>query len=427
MTKYGWLLVLVACGGGSAATPDAPGSSDAMADAAPGCGAAEMVTVEGPALPPGNTQSLAMTVVSHDATGAVCNRASGSGAEAHVAIATPAGGMVTAVLDVGAGPDSPAQRSLLTWTGVSPGEDLLFPSPVIRGATVQTVHVSLDVPVLTGTSTYDVEVLCEGGGGMTMDGVPTGAFTADLQCQGSATKVTASVRAQGTTTSYAVGDLAPITAGAATITLGAYAAAQPTTATVHGEPGFDSNIMGLVPAPDAQWGATLYAEFGAAGDPITIGPHALPATWAVKASVYLSTQAMPAHTVFWSKSYAQPPTAIALQAGTDFLPRVDASVAGTWPRPTVTWSFASTAPDADIAAARVDTWSILAPGHPGTLQYPELPADLLPTGEVTLKALDVLDDAALTGYGQAHLDPLQLMIDTDVKASSFGQAFGALL
>jgi hypothetical protein len=184
--------------------------------------------------------------------------------------------------------------------------------------------------------------------------------------------------------------------------------------------------MGLVPTPSAQWGATLYGEFGAAGDPITIGPHALPATWAVKASVYLSTQATPKRTVFWSQYLALAPAGIDRPAGT-FLPRVDGSVSGTWPRPTVTWSFASVAPDADIAAARVDTWSILAPGHPGTLQYPELPADLLPTGEVTLKALDVLDDAAMTGYGQAHLDPLQLMIDTDVKASSFGQAFAALL
>jgi hypothetical protein len=297
---------------------------------------------------------------------------------------------------------------------------------VIRGAAEQVVHVSLDVPALAGANNYDVELLCEGGGGMTMDGVPTGPFTADLSCLGSATKVTASVRAQGTTTSFAVGDLAPIAAGAATIMLGAYAPAQMTTAVVHGEPGFDSNVMGLVPAPNAQYGATLYGEFGGAGDPVTIGPHALPATWAVKASVYLSTQAMPQHTLFWSKYLATAPATIDLQASTDFLPRIDASVSGTWPRPTVTWSFASVAPDADIAAARVDTWSILGPGHPGTLTYPELPPDLLPTGPVQLKAIDVVDDTAVTGYAQAHLDPLQLLIDTDVKASSFGQAFGAL-
>src|SRR5690242_5764866 len=101
MTKYGWVLVLVACGGGSSATPDAAGDDDAMpdamVDAAPGCDGAQMVTVEGPALPPDNAQSLALTVVSHDATGAVCNRATGSGAEAHIAIAMPPGGMITAV------------------------------------------------------------------------------------------------------------------------------------------------------------------------------------------------------------------------------------------------------------------------------------------------------------------------------------------
>ena len=54
-------------------------------------------------------------------------------------------------------------------------------------------------------------------------------------------------------------------------------------------------------------------------------------------------------------------------------------------------------------------------------------SDLLPTGPVELKAVDVVDDDAVTGYAQAHLDPLQLLIDTDVKASSLGQAFGALL
>ncbi len=427
MTKYGWLLLLVACGGGSSAMPDAPqGSDDAMVDAAPGCEGAQTVTVEGPAAPPDNTRSIALTVVSHDASGAVCNRANGSGSEANVTIATPPGGMVTAVLDIGPGPDMPAQRSLLTWTGVSPGEALLFPSPVARGATEQIVHVSLDVPVLTGAGSYDIELLCEGGGGMTMDGVPAGPLTADLSCRGSATKVTASVRAEGTTTSFAVGDLAPIAAGAATITLGAYAPAQQTTAVIHGEPGFDSNLMGLVPAPDAQYGATLYAALGGAGDPVTIGPRTVPATWAVKASVYLSTQAMPQHTLYWSQYLATPPTTIDLQA-TDFLPRVDGSVSGGWPRPTVTWSFASSAPDADIAAARVDTWSIVGPGHPGTLTYPQLPADLLPTGDAELTAIDVFDDAAVTGYPQAHLDPLQLGTDSDVKASSFGQAFGALL
>jgi hypothetical protein len=321
----------------------------------------------------------------------------------------------------------PAQRSLLTWTGVSVGETLLFPSPVVRGATEQVVHVSLDVPVRTAAGSYDVELLCEGGGGMTMEGVPTGPLTADVSCLGSATKVTASVLAHGIMNSFAVGDLAPITAGAATITLGAYAPAQSTSALIHGAQGFDSNVMGLVPAPNAQYGATLYGEFGGAGEPVTIGPHAVPATWAVKASVYLSSRETPTPTRFWSKYLAPAPATIDLQASSDFLPRIEASVSGSWPRPTVTWSFASTASDADIAAVRVDTWSIMGPGHPGTLQYPELPADLLPTGPVELKAVDVVDDDDVTGYAQAHLDPLQLLIDTDVKASSLGQAFGALL
>jgi hypothetical protein len=428
MMKCCWLLALVACGDdGASMTPDAAqGSADAIVDAAPGCDAAETVTVEGPAAPPDNTRSLALTVVSHDASGAVCNRATASGPEAHVSIATPPGGMVTAVLDIGAAPDSPAQRRLLTWTGVSPGEDLLYPSPVVRGATVQVVHVSLDVPVLAGAPSYDLELLCEGGGGTSIDDVPTGPFTADLECLGPATKVTAAVRARGTTTSFAVGDLAPITGGAATITLGAYAAARETGAIIDGAPDYDANTLGLVATPSPQYGAILHAVFGGGGEPISLGTIDVPAVWAVKASVYLSTRATPAHTLYWAKYLASAPSEIDLRPTQDFLPNVDGSVTGGWPRPTVTWSFASAVPDADLVAARVDTWSVLAPGQPGSIRFPELPADLVPTGAAELTALDVIDDTAVTGYAQAHLDPMQLLIDTDVKASSFGQAFGAL-
>mgnify|MGYP001548570815 FL=1 len=104
MKKACVLLVLVACGGGSSATPDAAPDSAATADASPdgadGCSGAQMVTVEGPAFPPDNTQAVMLTVVSHDATGAMCNQATGSGSEAQLAIATPPGGMVPAVLDV---------------------------------------------------------------------------------------------------------------------------------------------------------------------------------------------------------------------------------------------------------------------------------------------------------------------------------------
>lgn len=427
MKTCSWLLVLVACGGGSSMTPDASqGSDDAMVDSDPGCSGAQMVTVEGPAAPPENTRSIAMTVVSHDATGAVCNRADGSGSEAHIAIATPPGGMVTAVFDLGPGPDAPAERRLMTWTGVSPGEDLLYPSPVTRGATAQGVHVTLEIAPLAGAASYDVELLCEGGGGASTEDVTTGTFTTDLQCLGSATKVTASVRARGTTTSFAVGDLAPISSGAATITLGAYAAAREPGAIVDGATGYDANTLGLVPTPSRAYGATQFLAFAGAGDPVSLGTIELPTTWAAKASVYLSSRAMPAHTLFWSKYLEPVPTEIDLRADTDFLPRVDGSVSGSWPRPTVTWSFASSAPDADIAAVRVDTWTIMGPGHPGSLQFPELPADLLPTGEVNVKAIDVIDDAAVAGYAQAHLDPLQLLIDTDARVSSFGQAFSAL-
>ncbi|MEO8704561.1 MAG: hypothetical protein ABI867_31190 [Kofleriaceae bacterium] len=73
-------------------------------------------------------------------------------------------------------------------------------------------------------------------------------------------------------------------------------------------------------------------------------------------------------------------------------------------RPTLTWSTTATGDavfiEADYSAGEAGTfdWNIVAPANPGTLQFPELPADLVPPGHAVLSSVGLLEASAFAGY-----------------------------
>ncbi|MDB4954898.1 MAG: hypothetical protein JWO36_2467 [Myxococcales bacterium] len=414
-----WLVGLLACRGGSEAKPDASPDSvaiDAPVDA-PGCGAAQPVTVEGPALPPGSTVTLDLTVVSHDANGAVCNRATASGSEASITIDTPPSGMITMIVNSSAAPR--VQR--LTWTLVQPGEHLLYPSFVIRGATNRTLPVSLSIAALTGATSYDLTVMCERAGTSNMQVTP-GTIAVDVTCIGSAQHVTARVRANvGSATSFAVGDVVPIAStGTTTIPMGAWMNASLLTATIHGGSAFDQDVIGAAFAPTpGGFGTGSSFRFAPGGDPVTIGPVEVPGQWGGISFVALDSSMMPRHALELAQAYTTP-SAYDLTVGTSFLPPIDATLDAAFPRAEVTWHPQSAMADTDLVIIKVTDWTIIAPGHPGKLRYPALPVDLMPTATTSLIGVCTKDSIDIAGYDAARLDPFAIVTANNFRGSCFG-------
>jgi hypothetical protein len=326
--------------------------------------------------------------------------------------------MVTAVVN-----QSGSQPVRLTWTIVQPGDHLLFPSPIIRGASTSAIPVQLSIPPLSGTTRYDLTIMCEGSGVSNQTNVATGTYSGSVNCIASAQHATACVTAIGTSgRSYAVGNVAPIAAsGTTTISVGAWSGGYDFSATVTGAGGFDTNSMLVAPAPVAgAFGVVYHFASGPGGDPMTIGPASIPQQWGGTTFVELQSSVSPSHTVELSRAFASS-SSLSLSLTSDFLPIFDASLDAGLPRPKVTITSNAATADYDLVIIKVADWYLIAPGRVGALEYPVLPSDLLPTGSTTsLVGACVRESSEVSGYADAKLDPYRAAAVTESEASSYG-------
>jgi hypothetical protein len=411
--------LVCACGSSSSKAPDAGG--DAAADApgdGPQCAGGGAVTVRGPVVP--SSSQLTLAVTSHDATGALCNVVTGgSGSDAQMTIDAPPGGMVSMIVDESAG-----GRHVMTWTEVQPGDTLVFPW-ARRDVTMKTVEVAMTIPALLGASQYDVSLQCGHGAGLDVRRFAAGEFVQAVPCRSDAQNMTAMVSADnGGEVKFAVSAITPIEpSGPTTLALGAWLQAPLVTATVHGASAFDGVSATFVPFPATEEPSTSFVVFGAPsdGDPVVLGPQAVPPTWTLEVLVGLSSGSLsswPPRLLQLGRVQTQP-ASIDLAVATDFLPSIDAELAVGLPRPQVTWSLARPA-NADAVFINAENWVMVTRAQPGTVRFPELPQNLLPTGPASLREVDVIDVAGITSFDQLRRDPLQAYARADQSLSSWG-------
>ena len=426
MNKLGWLLwvACIACGDdGSSVRPDAPQASDAPTDSGADCEAAAPVTVTGPTYDP-DTVTFTASLVSHDASGAMCGtKEAAAGSEASTTIDVPPGGMVTMVLV-----DGGDEHHLFTWTEVQPGDELVFPSLQPGGLTPKMVDVEVTVPPRAGVTTFDVYVQCEHGGGGLSQPAPAGVFTRTVECMSSATAVTAMVAAEDNgVTQYAVSEITPIAAtGPTSLTLGSWTPAASPTVTVHGTAGFDRAFASYVPGPTPEYHSVSMLSFeNVSSDPVTVGPRDVPSTWGNQIVVGITQTAEPAHTLQLALDQTTP-MAVDLTTATDFLPLVSGELTAALPRPSITWSTDGPA-TADAVYLNAGTWLLVTRAEPGTVRFPEVPADLLPVEPAKVQAIVLIDAKTVAGFEDVRRTPARPYMDREYTVSTLGESIDGIV
>ena len=414
------LLITFGCGG-SGEAPDA--REESLPTDAPGCDAARPVVVVGPAVAEGSSTQLALSVVSHDSEGTICRRAAGSGPGAHINIDAPASGMVTMVVDAN---ELPARR-IFTWTGVQPGDELYFPSILSRGITTKVVQVQLTVAALAGASSYDLQIMCEGGGSSTLSNVVPGTSVINVSCRSDAQAVTG--RARATTASgrsFALGEIASISgSGPTTLQLASWSSATSTTTTITGASGYESVTVALMPIPSFAFEGTATLSSAAISDPVVVGPALLPSSWMIKSTISLSTAGQPRHTASLAHTYVSTPGSIDISAPEAFLGQIVSSLKQGLPRPEVTWQPAASLGDGTIVFARIGDWSMIREGGSLTIRFPELPPDLLSTS-ANLESVEVVKSASITGFNDIRTDPIQVFLLPEHQTTVVGTPFAGV-
>jgi len=427
MLKFGWLALLVACGGGGSRAADARGGNgdasgaidaahgDTSGDAA-GCGDGAAVTATGPALAPGSTEQLTITAVSHDASGAYCGRTTATGPSAHLTIDVPPGGMLTLV----AASDMREQHTF-TWTRVQPGDDLIFPSLIRHGVQDQLVHVQLTVPALAGASNNQLFIVCEHYGVANLGSVPVGPLSTDIYCETSAQSVIAWIEA---TTSqgveYAVGDVTPIaSSGATAISIGAWAAPATPTTTITGATDFQRADLGFSPGlPPDPFGSEYLQMNPLDAGATTFEPQPLPAPLPGDVEYRVTTTDTRALVIH--RPYTAPPPSVDLSVDADFLPAISASLDAGLPRPRMSWNAARPVAGIDIAFVRTASWIVATDGTSDSVLFPELPPDLVPTDTHPLYDVDLIESPELNGYDDVRADPLRAYFTHEHRITSAG-------
>jgi hypothetical protein len=194
------LVAVVACGDHSSSpdanvgSDDADGvpvdvASDGVADslACTPNGTTGAVTVDGPSLDLGS--SMVVTVLGHDASGAVVDRSPVLAADATYTFDVTSCAMVTVHAI-----EQPGQNTrIVTWSGVQPGDHLVDPR-----RSLPTAEYTVDVTVnpASGATQYDLSVACPGGRG-SYGNVSTGLTTRMIQCPVGTTTISVLVRADG--------------------------------------------------------------------------------------------------------------------------------------------------------------------------------------------------------------------------------------
>jgi hypothetical protein len=431
--RCAWLVVAVAgCGDDPKSSLDASITHDAEAHAdarsvdsaidAPAdtlaCtsnGTTGPVIVDGPSIDLGT--SVGVTVLAHDASGAVIHRSSLLAADATYTLDVPSCGMVT-VHQI----EQPQQNvRIVTWTGVQPGDHLVDP----RRAPATSEHtVDVTVSAVTGATQYYLAVACPGGRG-SYGFVSMGLTTRTINCPVGATTISVLARAEGaSTTSFAVIDNVTLAAnGSTAVTLNAWQpAAGSVTASINGLTSFASGygvvttlraaVADRLPSYDYTFETLPSGNF--TFQPVSV----MSGAGDVVVQLESASSATPRRSLVHRASFTAFPTTLALSVGVDTLPLLSASIGSNALRPMIVWSAAG-ALQADGFAAEVryrssTQWLLSAPAVPGSVLFPVLPTDLEPV-EPTVDRLMVLaaNPVSVTGYDAIRPQLSRLAIEDD--------------
>jgi hypothetical protein len=400
-----WLLLLVAACGDNV-------TSEVPVDAATGCAAAQPVTALGrPALQIHDEQ-LTLTVLSHDEHGALCTRTSATGDSAMVDIAAPPNGMVTMVIE-----SDFTRSAAFTWTGVQPGDHLVFPTQLFRDQTGVPYAVEMTIPTVAGASSYQVVYACDDGVVSLAETTPApGVFDDMAVCSAHATKLATTVIATQPSgaASYAIGNLTPLAAGTTAIALSA-PGGEALPITIHGGLDGDGAIAfaGWIPARGyGGFDLLANATFDATGTATTTID--VPATGPLVASAFVNTQAISRGIA--NRLFASLPAAIEIQS-TELLPAIEPTFDMGGPSTVVTWGV--TAIDADIALINVGNWGLAADANARIIQFPPLPAGTFQP-DTSGNGLLIVDQIDAVTYDDVRQDPAGVLAGPEYRMTRSG-------
>jgi hypothetical protein len=403
------ILVGVGCGDDAASTPtDSPpkdpdaavpppdGTVDTLACTP--AGAPGPVVVDGPS----GAANLQVVVLVHDQAGAVIDRSAMLGPDATTTVDVPSCGMVSIFHE---DPEDKGPGEIITWSNVQPGDHLVH---VERRSAVQERIVNVQLQALAGATSYRIVLACPNGGTAIAFNPQPGTVEMSPNCPPGATSVTVLALAKtatGASTALATVPLAA--AGATSVTLPAYVTAPTVTATVAGAGVFDGGAA-FQTQTLGPGNVALPVDFSS----ITIsGDLAFPATPTVAGAGVLAVSINTAKEgTDLRRVVAAMPATLALTVD-DLLP-IPRTTVDSAARPTATWGVDRLLPaDADVAALELDynadeegvfRWTILTPPVPGSVRFPELPADLVPAGTATVRSSFLVAATSLAGYADAR-------------------------
>ncbi|MEO8702730.1 MAG: hypothetical protein ABI867_21985 [Kofleriaceae bacterium] len=392
------MIVMVGCGSSDATAPDATTLDTSPPDAPmelPCTPTHGDVIVDGP-----TAQASVITVLVHDSAGTVLSRSEPLGSDATVTVDVPSCGMVTIV------DHNPVDRDmLLTWVGVQPGDHL---TDVRRRLALVPYSIEFTVGTVAGATQYIHSVACAGSSSLATS-TAGGLHTEVLQCP--ATAATVSILATAKTAAgatFARALAVPLSqTGTTTVDLGAYQSpTQSLVASVQNAAGFDRARLVLFQ------GVTPRLFLDSVETTGSTGMLGLPAIGNLGGDGSMQLEVSGTDKFLRLAKVATPiPLTFTVDALVDLLPTLDVSLVSNPTRPTLTWTGARPF-IADFATVGLSLagapngglhfWTVVAPPHPGSIQLPEVPADLLPTGGISSISLSVDERAEVSTYDVAR-------------------------
>jgi hypothetical protein len=270
-----------------------------------------------------------------------------------------------------------------------------------------TRDLSVQLPALANATDYEVRASCSPNSTTSSSTSSPGTLTLSPHCSSSSVTIVASATTPSATSLAAM--TVPLAAsGTTSIVVSGYAPPAPSTATLHGFTTFTKAFYATFTAPS---GNVLLV-----GDPslqsLTSGAATLQgAVVAGAGGVELDLEDVvtgaPSHSSLVLRGVAALPSAIDF-GPTDILPAITATLS-TAGRPTVTWSTAAPVQGAAAvfelhpAAGSDDMWSLVVPPTPGTVPFPDLPANVWTSTAPVLASADLYESAAVTTYNANNL------------------------
>ena len=405
------------------ATPDTPppptdSPPDSTVDslACTPTSATGQVIVDGPS----GSASLVVTFVVHDPTGAVLRRSEPAGPDTTVMLDVPSCGMVTtSALETG------GSRRNMTWTNVQPGDHLVS---LDREAATVPRDVAITFGGFFQATEYDVIASCAPDHYTFTTQPDTTPVAFSPQCTANPATITVVTTAKAPTASaYAVVSMPIATTGTTNIAMPQLDPATPSTLTLYHASKFTQARYDTFTSPAGNPVPIGDAMATVSGDTATVAnAPALQGRGAIEI-----TAGDTKHRTQLFRALPTLPASIELD-GDELLPLVTGTIDVATTRPTVVWGTDAPAQgDAAIIEIQQDSnsgpveWDLALPPVAGSVQFPDLPADLWPATTAKLTSVAVYESSAITTFNAGNIRTLLFDFPTqgtDVRATTLSNA-----